>query len=245
MTLIVASYLSPRPEEHGDRAHSYGEALQLLDASCAIANCRHVVITEEGSVDAIPASIDRDRVFVVEGTRNLPLMKAIIAGQMAFVSESGVADEGTILVGADCLVMRDPRPVFANADWDVAVTVGVYSPGGLNNGAVYLAPGADAKALVYYQLAHMNCPPEWGGDQHAVRMVCMPLEKPPITVNRHGMRVRFLDMDGYNCPPACAEDHGASKAYVAHFKGERKRFMADFSARFLGVTAPDDAAAGC
>ena len=39
MTLVVASYLSPRPAEYGDRAHTYSEPLLLLEASCAKANC--------------------------------------------------------------------------------------------------------------------------------------------------------------------------------------------------------------
>lgn len=238
MTLTVVSYLSPRPKEFGDKANSYSECIQLLDASCARANVKHVVLTEEGSVDAIPQSIDRTRVYAVNGTQDLPLMQAIIAGQMIYVKTVGIADEGTILVGADCLVAKDPRPVFDGADWDVGVTVGVYSPGGLNNGAVYLAPGKQDKALLFYELAHMNCRPEWPGDQEAVRSVAMPLQKPVSIGERHGVRLCYFDMDTHNIPPACPEDVGALGAYVAHFKGNRKSFMAAFAKLQLGIERP-------
>lgn len=237
MTLTVVSYLSPRPSEYGDRAHSYGECIELLEASCVRANCTHVVLTEEGNENAIPKSIARDRIYAVSGTHSLPLMQATVAGLMMYLGAVGVADEGTILVGADCIITRDPRPVFANADWDVGVTVGVYSPGGLNN-IVYLAPGAGDKAVLFYELAHMNCRPEWGGDQESVRQVVLPLEKPEITVERHGIKVRFFDMDGFNCPPACSEDSGAARSYVAHFKGPRKSFMAAWAHKQLGIERP-------
>lgn len=238
MTITVASYLSPRPEEFPDRAHTYAEPLMLLEASCARAGCRHVVITEEGSQDAVPAAIGRDRVYAVNGTRELKLMQAIIAGQLTFLKAMGVSQEGTILVGADCLVTRDPRPVFADTDWHVGVTVGVYSPGGLNNGAVYLSPGSTEQAVAFYSLALANCPEEWGGDQESVRRVALPLERPECTVNRHGIRVRFLDMDTHNCPPACDEDIGAAAAYIAHFKGARKDFMPHWAKRQLGIERP-------
>lgn len=239
MTLpTVVSYYSPRPDEFGDRAFAYDEPIACLEASCFRLGLKHVLLTEKGNEDKIP-HVAKDRIFTVDGTQSLKLMQATVAGQMAYLRHVGTGDHGTIMIGVDCLMMKDPTPVFDGGDWDVAVTVGPYSPGGLNNGFVALAPNRGDAAGRFYELALHNCPEEWGGDQESIRRVVYPLAPVGRTVERNGFKVRFLDMDTFNLPPASLDDPAIPSAYMLHFKGARKDFMGAAAEQWLGVRKPE------
>lgn len=239
MTLpTIVSYYSPRPDEYGARAHSYDEAIACLEASCSRLGLRHVLLTEKGNEDHVP-HVPAQRVVALDGTQDLKLMRAIVAGQLAYLQAMGTGEGGTIFVGVDCLFLKDPSPVFDGGDWDVAVTVGPYSPQGLNNGAVFLPAGKNAEATRFYGLAYANCPEEWPGDQTAIFRVCYPLLKPGSIADRHGVRVKYLDMDTYNLPPASLDDPGISSAYMLHFKGARKDFMGAAAEQWLGIKRPE------
>ena len=233
----IVSYYSPRPAEYGDRAHAYDEPIGILEASCTRLGLRHILLTEKGNEDAIP-HVPPSRVVALDGTQDLKLMRAIVAGQLAYLQAMGTGEGGTIFVGVDCLFLKDPSPVFDGGDWDVAVTVGPYSPGALNNGAVFLAPGKNAEATRFYDLAFANCPDEWPGDQTAILRVCSPLRRPGAVEDRHGVKVRYLSMDDWNLPPASLDDPGIPGATMLHFKGARKEFMAAAAEQWIGMPRP-------
>lgn len=238
MTLpTIVSYYSPRPDEYGARAHSYDEAIACLEASCARLGLRHVLLTEKGNEDHVP-HVDPERIFSLDGTQSLKLMQATVAGQMAYLRHVGTDPGGVIMTGVDCLFLRDPSPIFDGGDWDVSVTIGPYSPGGLNNGLVALPPGKSAQAANFYELALHNCPEEWPGDQESIRRIVHPLAPVGSIVDRHGFKVRFLDMEIYNLPPACLDDPAIPEAYMLHFKGARKEFMGDACEQWLGIKRP-------
>lgn len=239
MTLpTIVSYYSPRPAEYGARATAYDEPIGILEASCTRLGLRHVLLTEKGNEDSIP-HVPPSRVVALDGTQDLKLMRAIVAGQLAYLQAMGTGEGGTIFVGVDCLFLKDPSPVFDGGDWDVAVTVGPYSPGALNNGAVFLAPGKNAEATRFYDLAFANCPDEWPGDQQAIQRICYPLLKPGSIADRHGVRVRYLDMDTHNLPPACPDDPAIPGACMLHHKGARKEFMGAVAEQWLGIRRPE------
>ena len=233
----IVSYYSPRPDEFGDRAYAYDEAIGCIEASCARLGLKHVLLTEKGNEERIP-HVDKARIFAIDGTQSLKLMQATVAGMMAYIRHAGTGDGGVILTGVDCLFLKDPSPIFDGGDWDVAVTIGPYSPGGLNNGFVALPPNRGDAAARFYELALHNCPEEWGGDQESIRRIVHPLAPVGSIVDRHGFKVRFLDMDTYNLPPASLDDPAIPSAYMLHFKGARKDFMGAAAEQWLGVRRP-------
>ena len=232
----IVSYYSPRPDEYGDRATSYDVPIAILEASCSRLGLRHVLLTEKGNEDKVP-HVPPSRVLAIDGTQDLKLMQAIVAGQLAYLRLIGTGEGGAIFVGVDCMFLKDPSPAFDGGDWDVGVTVGPYSPQGLNNGAVLMPAGKSDAAAAFYSLALANCPEEWPGDQTAIYRVCAPILRPPATADRNGIRVRFFGMDTMNLPPACVDDPGIAGATMLHFKGARKEFMADAARAHMGFDA--------
>ena len=238
MTLpTIVSYYSPRPDEFGDKAFAYDEPIGIIEASCSRLGLKHVLITEKGNEDKVP-HVDKARIFAIDGTQSLKLMQATVAGQMAYLRHVGTDPGGVIMTGVDCMFLKDPSPIFDGDDWDVAVTVGPYSPGALNNGAVFLAPSRGDAAARFYEGALSVCPEDWPGDQMAVRAMCVPILSPGRIAERNGFRIRFLSMDEWNLPPASADDPGIEEAAMLHFKGARKSFMGLVAERRLGVRAP-------
>ena len=236
--IVAASYLSPRPATHGDKANSYTIPVLLVEAACKRLGIQHVVITERDS--ELPPGLSF--VYEVDGTKDMSLMKAILAGQADYLRTNGVANEGTIMIGADVLFCRDPREVFGGGDWDIGLSVGPYVPGGLSNGTVYLAPGRrPGMAHEFYKAALAVCGDEWGEDQEAIRRTALPLVKPGVIVERDGFKLRFLDQTTHDAPPHSAGDGALAKTSIAvHFKGNRKDFMAEWARLHLGIETPDD-----
>jgi len=234
----IVSYYSPRPAEFGDRAFAYDEPIALIDASCTRLGLRHILLTEKGNEDKIP-HVDPARVFAIDGTQSLKLMQATVAGQMAYLRHVGTGEGGVIMTGVDCMWMKDPSPVFDGGDWDVSVTIGPYSPGGLNNGLVALAPNRGDAAARFYELAWHNCPEDWPGDQQAIRAIVYPFAPIGKIADRHGVKVRYLDMDTHNLPPACPDDPAIPGAYMLHHKGARKEFMGAVAEQWLGIRRPE------
>lgn len=237
MTPTIVSYYSPRPDEFGDRATSYDEAIAIIEASCARLGLKHALITEKGNEDKVP-HVDPARIFAIDGTQSLKLMQAIVAGQMAYLRHVGTGECGVIMTGVDCMFLKDPSPVFDGGDWDVSVTIGPYSPQGLNNGAVFLAPGRGDMAAEFYARALSICPEEWMGDQQSIFALVAPLAPIGAIVGRHGFRIRYLSMDDWNLPPASADDPGIERAGMLHFKGARKQFMRAVADRWLSSPEP-------
>ncbi len=183
----IVSFLAPRLDHPFYR--DYSPFLNILRASCKKFGHRHIVITDDEAVGA------EGDAFVVDG---LPhnLMKAIIRGQLAYLL-SPLAQEDTILVGADCVLARDPAEVF-DKPFDIAFTTGPFTDCVLNTGAIYIRGGADAAHIWAKAFAGMG--EEWGDDQKALAAVVHPTLEESIACG-NGPTMRFLPVDPYNLAP--------------------------------------------
>lgn len=224
--MIVASFLSPRPAEFGGKANAYGPYINLLQASCDRQNVRHICITEPGS--QIPDGIERYDAL----TADLPLMRAIILAQLEFLADRNTPDGPIVMVGADCLIGQNLAEVFVDADWDVGVTIRQQS-GDFNNGAVYLR-NKDAGITLYAKAAQI-VGEKWGGDQDALQSVISPICGVGRTTERQGFKTRAFPCETHNRSPMTILD--GEPAYILHFKGNRKDFMAAWAEKWMGLSA--------
>ena len=217
----VVSFWAPRPEH--PFYQDYTPYLDILRASCEKFGHRHIVITDD---ETIPDA------FVAEMPENL--MKAIIQGQLAYL-KSGLADEDTVFVGADCVLANDPAEVFKE-EFDVAFTTGRFADCIINTGAIYIRSGADAVPIWAQALATMG--EEWGDDQKALAAVVDPIEVSGVNVKAYqvvgGLSVLFLPVDPYNLAPDYPDDD-CTRGVVLHFRGVRKLWMQDYCAKWLGI----------
>lgn len=225
----IVSFLAPRPDH--PFYQDYAPFLEILRASCKKFGHRHIVITDDAQVGEYPDGVldySQGDAFVVDG---LPhnLMRAIIRGQLSYLL-SPLAKEDTVLLGADCVLGRDPAEVFAKP-FDIAFTTGPFTDCILNTGAIYIRGGADAAHIWARALAGMG--EEWGDDQKALAAVVHPtLEESLVCGN--GPTLRFLPVDPYNLAPEYPDDD-CRRGYVLHFRGPRKAWMKDYCARWLGI----------
>lgn len=221
--MIVASFYAPRPEH--PRWRDYLPSLALLQASCDRLGLRHVVLGD--------APVDGFEVFL---ERDLPraLMPAVLAAQ-----EAGIRclDDDLLLVGADCVIAREPREPLDGAD--MAVTLGDFWDCPLNTGAIWVKREARGAAADLWARAAAGMGGEWGDDQLALAMQVSPLpdlRRLPAVENRRGLQVRFLRAEEWNLAPD-REDHDCSGAAVLHFRGARKEWSGRWCRRFLGFGA--------
>jgi len=204
--VIVASFFAPRVEKWGC---DYDALLMMLDASCRRLGLRHVVIS------------DRNRPAPLETTRfDLPenLMLALLDGQRQFLA---VTPGPVLLVGADCLVTRDPKPFFVG---NMAVTIGPFSDCPMNTGAIFCADGPTCAPV--WQAALDRRPLEWGDDQRALY----------AALKTSGLDYCELPCEAHNWAPDHVGDH-AGMPTVVHFRGRRKTFMAEWARRHMGLAA--------
>jgi hypothetical protein len=216
--MIVASFFAPRPEH--PRWRDYLPSLRLLQASCDRLGLTHVIIG-----DAPVAGLDVLQCSGLPGD----LMRAIIEGQRRAIE---CLDDDLLLVGADCVIVRDPRGAMDGAD--MAVTIGDFADCALNTGAIWISRGARDVAADMWGRALARMGAGWGDDQLAIAAEVAPLQLPPAVAERHGLRVRFLDVDPWNLAPDHVV-HDVSHAAVLHFRGRRKDWSAEWCARFLGL----------
>lgn len=204
--MIVASFFAPRHERWPNC--DYDCLLMLLDASCARFGLRHVVIS------------DRPRPAPMQTALfDLPdeLMQALLDGQRQFLE----ATPGPVLlVGADCLLTRDPRPYLAG---DVAFTTsGAFVDCEMNSGAIWCADGPKAAAI--WRAAVARKPRRWGEDQVVLWGAAQ----------ESGLDVRRLRAEEHNwAPEQLADDAGMPT--VVHFRGRRKPLMGPWAARHLDL----------
>lgn len=209
--MIVASFFAPRPPQSGVAwsGTDYDALCRLLDASCRKFGLRHVVISDR----ARPEPLTTFRCDLPEN-----LMLALLDGQRQFLAATR---EPVLLVGADCLLTRDPRPYFLD---DIAVTIGPFSDCPMNTGAIFCADGPTCAPIWAAALARQ--PKEWGDDQRALY----------AAVKESGLAVAELACRDHNwAPEAVGDDAGLPT--VVHFRGRRKAWMADWAARHLGLAA--------
>jgi hypothetical protein len=217
----IVSFWTPRHDH--PFYQDYMPYLNVLRASCEKFGHQHIVITDDENLpDAFVAALPES------------LMKAIIRGQLAYLN-SGLAQEDTVFVGADCVLARDPAEVF-DMPFDVAFTTGHFSDCILNTGAIYVRGGVDARPIWAKAFAAMG--EEWGDDQKALAAVVDPIE---VATNVRasnksvcGLSVLFLPVDPYNLAPEYPDDD-CTRGVILHFRGPRKAWMVDYCAKWLGI----------
>lgn len=224
----IVSFYAPRRDH--PFFQDYTPFLEILRASCKKWGHRHIVITDDAQVGEFPeGTLDYTQgdAFVVDLPDNL--MKAITRGQLAYLL-SPLAKEDTVLVGADCVLARDPAEVF-DLPFDIAFTTGPFSDCILNTGAIYIRGGADAAHIWVRAFAGMG--EKWGDDQLALAAVVHPTLYPSVVCG-NGPTIRFLPVDPYNLAPEYPDDD-CTRGVVLHFRGPRKAWMKDYCAKWLGV----------
>lgn len=222
---LVVSVFMER-DAHKPYTVDWRRLLRLLDASARKFGCRHICLTDPATAHTLPCDT-----YALEGLPD-DLMRAIILAQRAFLA-SEEFDGDAVLVGADCLVNRDPRPAF---EADVVVTTRPgHGPGSLNNGAVYCHRAAREHAVALYDRAFALAKPHWGADQEAVAAALAPIPAGFGVEERHGARIAFRPMTTHNHPPDRPVQ--PSSAYIVHFKGGRKGWMPEWARQHLGIEA--------
>lgn len=223
---LVVSVFMER-DAHKPYTVDWRRLLRLLDASARKFGCRHLCLTDPATAHTLPCDT-----YALEGLPD-ELMPAIILAQRAFLT-SGEFDADAVLVGADCLVNRDPRAAF-EAGADVVVTSRPDHGGPLNNGAVYCPLHGRSHALALYDRATAACRDHWGGDQEAVTEAVAPIPRAYGIETRHGARIAFRPMATHNHP--LDRPSQSSEAFIVHFKGGRKGWMPEWASTHLGIAA--------
>lgn len=143
------------------------------------------------------------------------LMAATLEGQRQFLS---CTQEPVLFVGADCLLIRDPRSVLAG---DMTVTIGPFSDCEMNTGAIWCA-GSQC-ASVWREALERN-PTEWGDDQTALYSAAQASI----------LDVRHVPCELHNWAPESPTDN-AGMPTVVHFRGRRKAWMAGWAKQYLEI----------
>lgn len=183
----------------------YHACLRVLQKSCDKFGLRHVVLS-----DAQQAEFET---FITPLPENL--MLALVEAQRAFLA----ATPGPILlVGADCILTADPRNELDGHD--IAITIGPFTDCEMNTGAIWIANGPTCAPVWADALAQK--PTKWGDDQRAIYGA----------IQASGLKVRRLDCQTHNWAPTDIADR-AYLPMVAHFRGNRKQWMAGWYERFV------------
>lgn len=210
--MIVASFHAPREDRWGC---DYDALLQLLDASCRRLGLRHLVITDSPRTIAGGRPLEHFQCRLPEN-----LMLAILDGQRQFLAQTS---DPVLFVGADCLLTRDPSPMLAG---DITITLGPFSDCEMNTGAIWCASPARCESV--WRAALADCRGDWGDDQTSLYAAIGAAEA------RAELAVIRVRCEQHNWAPDGAEDP-AGMPTVAHFRGPRKAFMAQWGRGFLGV----------
>lgn len=204
----VASFYAPREDRWGC---DYDALLRVLDASCTRLGLVHHVISDRMRPNLrtfqVPLPID--------------LMAAVLEGQLRFLEWAAHNHIGPVLlVGADCLITRDPRPYLAG---DIAITIGPFADCEMNTGAIWCADGG--RCAPVWRAALDRKPRRWGDDQVALY----------AAIQASSLHVVRLRCEEHNWAPESWDD--PVRPTVAHFRGPRKAFMARWGATHLGLSS--------
>lgn len=205
--MLVASFFAPRFDKWGC---DYDALLLLLDRSCKRLGLDHVVISDKER----PAPLETALFDLPEN-----LMEAFLDGQRQLLE---CAREPVLFTGADCLLSRDPWPFMAG---DITVTTSdSFSDCRMNSGAIWCRDPAACAPV--WRAALGRRPAEWGDDQRALY----------AAIQASDLVVAELPCDTQNWAPRDADDP-AGMPTVVHFRGQRKKFMAEWARRHLGLQA--------
>ena len=229
---VVASLYFRHPDYEPQPA-DYPALLRALDRTCARFGLAHTVITDAATVPAL-AGLDTWAGTLPADARDL--MRGCVALWLQYLRQGAPAASDVVLVGADCLVARDPRPVF-DGSFDIALTTrGGGGPSTLNNGTVWCPAAGRAHQVALYERALAGCRTHWGADQEAIAQAAAPVPAGFGVALRHGARVAFLPVKSFNHAPAKPDE--PTDAVVLHFKGTRKGWMLPWAERICGPDAP-------
>lgn len=159
------------------------------------------------------------------------LMPAMISGVIARLQAGGKAH--LVFLDVDCLVARDLEPIFAENAWDLGLTHRENELAPINNGAMYVRAEAIGLALPFFQRAWAYCGTHWGADQEAISKAAAPVPDEDCVQLRMGMRVGFLNMKRYAVVPKAHLSRHGGETFVVHFKGDTKKWMADYATAFI------------
>lgn len=233
----IVSFYVPRPLEH-PVTPDYIAMLVQVQRSCDLLGLRHVVLTDPAGRENLAA---RKESYGIETfVRVLPdrLMRACTLSHALWMREGDWKEADTLLVGADCLILRDPRQVFpraVNGPVDIAFTL---RPGHarypINCGAMWCPIASRKLHTGLYDRIAERCGPKWGDDQRAVASMLDPMPDRHGVFTRYGMQVAFLPMDVHNDWPRGMDDDGRDSC-VLHFRGKgAKPLMLPWAAKWLG-----------
>lgn len=222
--MTVASFWVYRPSHPLHR--SYDECLRLQRASCERLGLRHLVLTDANQPWAITES---DPPWAFHATQ-LPegLMRAVLLAQIAYL-RSDAFEADTVLVGADCLALHDPAPVF-DGGFDIGITTHPFSDCILNTGTIFCPLAARAHLVRIWEDAVSGVGHRWGDDQLALAAVLRPTLEHGDHL-RDGIRVRQFPVPGYNDAPRDEAD--MISPLFAHFRGRRKDWIGVWWRNFL------------
>lgn len=222
----VCTFFVHRPEDWPEAA-DYPLFLQYVQRSCDRLGLRHVVLTDHRSVPLLPGI----ETFATDLPRSL--MRAVTQAQAAWLEHGDWRGEDTLLTGADCLVMRDPREVFVGR-WDMAVTLRPLHPRyPINTGTIVVRRKSRERVLPLFQRIAARCGDKWCDDQRAIQDELGPMPTQHGVFERAGLTVAFLPMRVHNDTPRDAEDR-CERACVLHFRGKgRKAVMQPWVERWL------------
>lgn len=184
---------------------------------------RHTVITDANlgaEFDTLRTPLDAD------------LMPAMISGVLARLRSGGPASH-IVFLDCDCLVLKNLEEAFEGDLFDIGLTYRANAVAPINNGAMYVNVSGIPAALGFFQHAWALCGTHWGADQEAISKAAAPVPQKDRMAVRRGCRVGFLNMKRYAAvPKSHLSQHGA-ESFVAHFKGQTKRWMEDYATAFI------------
>jgi hypothetical protein len=228
----IVSFLCPRRD---DRRwdNRYFELLDALQWSCDRLGLRHVCLTDDPKLnDHCAAPVE---LFAAKAPRSL--MKACNWLQHRWITQGDWLGMDTLFVGADTLMIDDPLKLFGG-DYDMAVTIRFDIESRVNTGAMLVREAARPEAGALFERMVAITREVWCGDQEAVGLSLLPLPDAYGTHKRHGLRVAFLPMEGYNARPMTVDEAMPGYALL-HFRGrwDRKGVMIPWAQRWLGYPA--------
>ncbi len=156
------------------------------------------------------------------------LMVWILEAQKAYM-ESRYFNKDSILFSPDTLIIKPIE--FPKCD--LGVTLNYLQPVKhmLNNGVIFIKPRHKDKLIKLWEDAIKICKSypqalqEWGGDQMALQEVLVVNDWEP-----YGLKVKLLNCEDYNASITknnpIEDKRILERARIIHFKGERKKKMA-------------------
>lgn len=220
----IVSIYAPRRDH--PKWQDYRSFLDVQRKSIERMGHRQIVITDEAGAKEMPG-------FDCFVAYEMPadLMSLLIYGQMNYLA-SAACDDDTLLIGADGLLCADPAPIF-DGSFDIGVTTHPFHDCHVNTGLIAVPLRSKWVAVDRWEVALLACRDRWGDDQRAIAMALdAPLEHG--VHDREWGRLKCMPVPGYNDAPDSI--HDGIMPVIAHFRGPRKKWMADWGRRHLGIT---------